>query len=122
MVASAETTAVWCDAAKQMGAITRQLIEVSTGNSKFNQAMENIRIMRYELIECEEPGAYNNFIRDLKRDLLSGKLGESRKELWFALRKAKLGLISSEEAPLSDVSQAQATEVCDVCTFLGIGY
>jgi ATP-dependent DNA helicase 2 subunit 2 len=114
MVAStADNIGVWHDAAKQMGAIIRQLIKESTGDSQFDRAMENMRVMRYELIECEEPEAYNSFIRDLKKDLFNGSLGERRNILWFTMRSAKLGLIDNEEAPRSEVSVAEATEVCE---------
>ena len=113
MVAStADNIAVWRDAAKQMGGITRQLIKESTGDSQYGRAMENMRVMRYELIECEEPDSYNSFIRDLKNDLLYGSLGDNRKDLWFDIKKAKLGLIDSEEAPRSEVAVAEAIEVC----------
>jgi ATP-dependent DNA helicase 2 subunit 2 len=114
MVAStADNIAVWRDAANQMGGIIRQLIKESTGDSQYDRAMENMRVMRYELIECEEPDSYNNFIRDLKKDLLNGSLGDNRKDLWFDIKKANLGLVDIEEAPRSEVLVAEATEVCD---------
>jgi ATP-dependent DNA helicase 2 subunit 2 len=115
-VASTEdSTTVWLDAMKQMGEITRQLLRDSTaGDSNYEQALENIRVMRYEMIECELPDPYNRFIHDLKKDLLNGSLGSDRRELWFKIRMARLGLIHSEETPLSEVSVVEATEVCDV--------
>jgi ATP-dependent DNA helicase 2 subunit 2 len=65
------------------------------------------------MIEFEEPGVYNDFIRELKSKLLRDELGGGRKDLWFQVtRERKLGLIDRETAPASDVSEEEAASVC----------
>jgi ATP-dependent DNA helicase 2 subunit 2 len=101
------------DAAKQMGDITRELIKSHEGASAgtiVEQALENIRVMREEMLQYEDPDSYNKFIRALKKDLLNGNLGENRRELWLKIKWAKLGLIDNEVEEKSNVSVAEAHE------------
>lgn len=99
------------DAAKQMGEIAREIIkEYTTGGHNYERAMEILKLMRYEMIECEEPESYNKFIRVLKKDLLNGSLGGDSKALWFRIRKANQGLINNEQASSSEVSVSEANE------------
>jgi ATP-dependent DNA helicase 2 subunit 2 len=99
------------DAAKQMGEITREVIkEYRLGALNYERAIENMKVMRYEMIECEEPDAYNKFIRSLKKDLLNGSLGGDARDLWFKIKSTKLGLIDSEDAQSSEVSVTEAAE------------
>ena len=101
-------------AAKQMGEIIRELLEEPIeGPARglfFDRAMENIRVMREEMIEYEEPESYNKFIRALKRAFLDGKFGEDRRKLWVKFRLARLGLIDSGAAATSEVSAEEANE------------
>ncbi|KAG0647032.1 ATP-dependent DNA helicase II subunit [Hyphodiscus hymeniophilus] len=102
------------DAAKQMGDIIVELIQrhavgTSAGTTE-EQAVENMTVMRDAMIEYEEPELYNKFIRPLKRDLLSGKMGENRTRLWFKVKSAKLGLIDDGTSEKSPVSAEQAAE------------
>ncbi|PTB64272.1 SPOC domain-like protein [Trichoderma citrinoviride] len=99
------------DATKQMGAIVRSLITDSFGDSKYAQAMEGIGAMREELINLEEPGLYNDFVRDLKKSLLSGALGGDRRDFWFKMRWAKLGLVDRKQSEVSTVTVEEADEV-----------
>ena len=74
------------------------------------------------MIEFEEPGLYNDFVRDLKGRLLRDELGGGRKDLWFrVVRERKLGLIDREAAPASDVSEEEAAEVCGAFPLLEHG-
>lgn len=100
------------NATRQMSEITRELIKESMADRKYEQATKNISVMREELIEVEAPDLYNKFIRDLKKDLLNSSLGGDRRELWFMIRKSKLGLIRSEDTVRSEVSEEEANEVC----------
>jgi ATP-dependent DNA helicase 2 subunit 2 len=107
------------EAAEQMGEITRnlmkQLKDVTTGGERiFERATENMKIMREEMLEYEDPESYNNFIRCLKKDFMNGRFGDNRREMWWDIKKASLGLIDNELDPKSEVSVAEAAEVCDI--------
>lgn len=99
------------NAARQMGAIVRSLVTDSFGDSKYNQAVESVGVMREELTNLEEPGLYNTFVLDLKKQLLSGALGGDRRDFWFKIRRSKLGLIDSTQSEVSDVTPEAADEV-----------
>ncbi|KAK5990007.1 ATP-dependent DNA helicase II subunit 2 [Cladobotryum mycophilum] len=98
------------DATKQMGTIVRSLITDSFGDNKYDQAIEGIGVMREELINLEEPGLYNDFVRELKKSLLSGALGGDRRDFWFKLRWSKLGVIDKEQSEVSTVTAEEAEE------------
>ncbi|PKK48560.1 hypothetical protein CI102_6263 [Trichoderma harzianum] len=107
---SSEEVEQIAEATKQMGAIVRSLITDSFGDSKYAQAMEGIGAMREELTNLEEPGLYNEFVRDLKKSLLSGALGGDRRDFWFKLRWAKQGLIDKKLLEVSTVTPEEADE------------
>lgn len=110
MLATGEDDDVFSQAVKQLGTIIREYIKTSTGDSKYGQALENIHVMREEMINLEEPEMYNDFMWDLKKQILGDKLGDSRKDFWLAVKEHRLGLIDSAEAPASDISKAKASE------------
>ena len=60
------------------------------------------------MIDLEEPAIYNDFIRDLKQKLLTEKLGGDRREMWWEIRKAKLGLIEKRVSEQSNVLEEEA--------------
>jgi ATP-dependent DNA helicase 2 subunit 2 len=98
-----------------MGSVIYELIRTSLGDQFYAQALENLAVLREQMIEFEEPGVYNEYIRDLKRRLLEGDLGEGRKDLWFQIiRERRLGLIDRETAPASEVGAGEAAEVCEL--------
>lgn len=105
---SSEEVEQIADATKQMGAIVQSLITDSFGDNKYAQAMESIGVMREELTNLEEPGQYNDFVRDLKKNLLSGTLGGDRRDFWFKIRWAKLGLINQSQSEASTVTLEEA--------------
>lgn len=51
------------------------------------------------------------FVGDLKKRLLSGELGGDRREMWWKVRKARLGLIDAKESEVSEVTEGEAKEV-----------
>lgn len=101
------------DATKQMGSIIRTLITDSFGDSKYAQAMECLGVMREEITNLEEPGLFNNFIRDLKKQLLAGALGGDRRDFWFKVRWSKMGLIDQKQSEVSDVTNDELEDVSD---------
>lgn len=64
--------------------------------------------MREELIDMEEPGAFNDYIRELKRKLLAEELGGDRREMWWEIKKSKLGLIEKKVSESSAVDEEEA--------------
>jgi ATP-dependent DNA helicase 2 subunit 2 len=112
LLESADDPELIPDAAKQMGAVIHELIRTSLGDQWYAQALENLRVLRDQMIEYEEPAVYNDFVRDLKARLLSDALGAGRRDLWFGIvREKKLGLIDRATAPASEVEEAEAAEV-----------
>ena len=101
-------------AATQMASIIKSLITDSFGDSKYDQAMEGIGVMREELTNLEEVGVYNTFAKDLKKGLLTGALGGDRRDFWFKIRWSRLGLIDSRQSESSNVSPEQAEEVSTI--------
>jgi len=94
-----------------MGIVIRDLITDSLGNNEYDQAMEDLGVFRAQMIEMEEPDFYNTFIADLKMRLLSGELGGDRRELWWQMKGAKIGLIDETQSEQSKVTMQEAIEV-----------
>lgn len=94
-----------------MGTIIRDIITSSFGGGADDRALEHMGAMREELVNFEEPGLYNAFARDVKGRMLSGELGGDRREMWWKVRKAKLGLIDGKESEVSKVTEDEAKEV-----------
>lgn len=97
--------------AKQFAAIIKTRIKNSFGDMNYARAVEEISVMREELIEMEEPGIYNDFIRDLKTQLLAEELGGDRREMWWELKKSRLGLIDKKTSEQSAVEDEEAKAV-----------
>ena len=95
----------------QLGEIVRTWIKDSMGDANYGRAVEGIRTMREECTELEEPGMFNDFLRDLRTTLFKGELGGDRREMWWQLRCNHLGLIGKKNDPRSDVTEEQAREV-----------
>lgn len=111
MLDTADDLSVIEEASKQMSTIIRSLITHSLGDSGYSRAIENLAVMREELINMEEPGLYNDFLRDLKKKLLAGELGGDRRDMLWEIRKARLGLIDKKSSETSEVTEEEATEV-----------
>ena len=96
------------DAVKQLSDIVEAQIRDSFGDIAYGKAVEELSTMRSEMIEMEEPAAYNEFIRSLKGKLLGEELGGDRREMWFEIRKNKLGLIEKKSSEQSSVDEDEA--------------
>ncbi|PGH15992.1 hypothetical protein AJ80_05368 [Polytolypa hystricis UAMH7299] len=99
------------DAVKQMSSIIESQIKHSLGDVNYDRAVEGLGTMKDELVAYEEPGLYNTFIRQLKRKLLDDKLGGDRREMWWLIRKNRLGLIDKNVSEQSEVTEPEAREV-----------
>lgn len=53
--------------------------------------------MRSELIELEEVGIWNEWVRELREKVLKGELGGDRKELWREVGRNRVGLVGRGE-------------------------
>jgi ATP-dependent DNA helicase 2 subunit 2 len=98
------------EAADAMASQIRTLIRSSVGDSAYGRALEALRVMRDELTELEEPEIWNNFVRELKSELLEGKLGGDRREMWWRVRGSKYGLIDRKRCFASDVMEEEAVQ------------
>lgn len=98
------------DAANQLSAIIEMRIKDSFGDDAYGQALEELRVLREELIDMEEPGIYNDFMTSLKKKLLGDSLGGDRREMWWQLRKNQLGLIETKQHPMSKVTSEEAKQ------------
>ncbi len=96
------------DVAVQFGTIIETQIRDSFGDIAYNRAIEELTVMRDELIDMEEPGAFNDYIRELKRKLLAEELGGDRREMWWEIKKNKLGLIEKKVSEPSSVDEEEA--------------
>ncbi|KAF3490890.1 uncharacterized protein GIQ15_00407 [Arthroderma uncinatum] len=98
------------DSVKQMCAIIENQIKHSLGDSHYDRAIECLGTMRDEIISFEEPDLYNDFIRGLKQKLLDDKLGGDRRELWWLIRKNRIGLVDNKVVEISNVTEQEARE------------
>ena len=77
----------------------------------YGKAIEELSVLRVEMIDLEEPGVYNAVLRKLKEKLLKGELGGERKDFWYEVRKNRLGLVDKKASERSEVSEDEAKEV-----------
>ncbi|KAL8758416.1 MAG: hypothetical protein Q9199_001491 [Rusavskia elegans] len=105
---SAESIEALQDAAQQLGKIIEGRIKDSFGDIAYARALEEIKTLREEMTEMEEPALFNDFASQLKRKLLAEELGGNRKDFWWEYRKSKLGLIDKKAAETSDATEEDA--------------
>ena len=98
------------DATKQLGTIVEMEIKDSFANRDYDKAIEKIGAMRDEMADLEEPDAYNNFLKRLKGKLLAGELNGDRRDMWFLIRRHKLGLIARNVSKSSSVDDEEARQ------------
>ncbi|KAF7532060.1 hypothetical protein G7054_g8337 [Neopestalotiopsis clavispora] len=112
LLLTADDDAIVVEAGKQMGAVISDLVSESFGDLNFDQAAENLKVFREEMINIEFPKIYDDFLRDFKKRLFTGALGGDRREFWFNnVRKPKLGLIDTTVSDVSKVTPEEAAEV-----------
>lgn len=103
------------NAVKDMGQIVRSLIKESMGDKDYARAQENIGVMREQCIDFEVPQLYNDFLRDLKKQISSGALGGDRREMWSKYimwpAQGRLGLITKSQCEASDMAEEEAQQV-----------
>ncbi|KOS48871.1 hypothetical protein ACN38_g83 [Penicillium nordicum] len=109
-LARAESIDAIHDAVQQMAKIIEIQITHSLGHSNYDRVIEGLGTMREELVDYEEPVVYNDFVRQLKGKMLREELGGDRRELWWFVRKGKLGLIGKSEVDSSAVEEEEAQE------------
>ena len=96
------------DAAQQLAAIIETQIKDSFSDIAYPRAVEELGVLREELMDLEEPGIYNDLIRQLKKKLLAEELGGDRREMWWEVRKNRLGLIEKKSSEVSRVDEEEA--------------
>ncbi|KAK2802621.1 ATP-dependent DNA helicase II subunit 2 [Onygenales sp. PD_10] len=96
------------DAVKQMSIIIENQIRHSLGDANYDRAIEGLGTMKEELVAFEEPGLYNEFIRGLKGKILGDQLGGDRREMWWYIRKSRVGLIDKKLSEFSEVTEEEA--------------
>ncbi|OQV05397.1 Ku70/Ku80 alpha/beta domain-containing protein [Cladophialophora immunda] len=98
------------DAVRQMQEILEGLVKSDFGGQNYPRVVAGLGEMRQELIGYEEPMLYNAVMRQLKEKIFREQLGGNRRELWWTIRKSKLGLISKDEDDRSSVDAVDAEE------------
>lgn len=96
------------DAVKQMGAIVEEQVRSSFGDRNYEQAVEEMSVVREEMLQMEMPKLYNGVLRELKRKLMAGELDGDRTEFWWKVRTGHLGLIDQSQVEYSDVTHEEA--------------
>jgi ATP-dependent DNA helicase 2 subunit 2 len=111
MLATTEDPGGIQDAAKQMSHIITSQIKYSLADSSYGRAAEGLQVMREELTALEEPGIYNDFIKELKKKIMAGELGGDRREMWWEIRRNHLGYITNKMSELSSITDEEAKQV-----------
>lgn len=99
------------DTVRQMATIVEDQIRNSLGDANYDRTVESLGVMRDELVSYEEPTLYNDFLKQLKEKVLKEELGGDRRELWWLLRRNRLGLIDQQQSDRSGVTEDEAKEV-----------
>lgn len=110
-LATAETVDAVKEATGQMQKIIEDHIRNSFGDSNYDRVVEELGVLREELIDYEEPDLYNDFVRQLKEKILKEQLGGDRQELWWLIRRSKIGLIDKAASDRSEVTEEEAKQV-----------
>lgn len=111
MLSRAENIESIYDAVKQICVIIETQVKDSLGDANYDRVVEELGTIREEMVDYEEPALYNDFLRSLKSKLLLEELGGNRRELWWLLRRSKVGLIDRNTSGRSEVSEEEAKEV-----------
>lgn len=82
----------------QFSAVIEKHITTSFGVQNYKRVQEEMRLLRTEMMAMEEPALWNEWARKVKRKMLDGEMGGDRKELWFQIRRAGLGLVDKDQS------------------------
>lgn len=104
LLSSAPDTSSFKETNDQFLAIIENHITTSLGDQNYERAVEELGVMRREMIEYEEPGMYNEIIDHLFVELENGKLNGDRKEMAYLIRRNRLGRIESNESDMPETS------------------
>lgn len=96
------------DACKQLKYIIFDWIRHSMGSTGYGRALEGIGAMRAQMLDMEEPGPFNDFMKELKKKVLGGELGGDRAEMWYRIKVNKVCPISKAEFPSSEFTEEEA--------------
>ncbi|KAL1986354.1 hypothetical protein VTN96DRAFT_6433 [Rasamsonia emersonii] len=107
---NAETIDAVRDAVSQMESIIENHIRSSFGDANYDRVIEELGVLREELIAYEEPDLYNDFLRRLKDKILNEELGGDRRELWWLVRRQRVGLIDKKASERVEVTEQEARE------------
>ncbi|KAI2481938.1 ATP-dependent DNA helicase II protein [Pyrenophora tritici-repentis] len=102
------------EAADSIAKEVRSLISNSVGDSAYARALEAIRVMREEITSLEEPEIYNEFVKQLKEDILGGKFNGNRRDMWWKIKGNKYGLIDMKRCYHSSVTEDQARRFYEI--------
>ncbi|OAP54514.1 hypothetical protein AYL99_10962 [Fonsecaea erecta] len=102
------------EAVRQMQKILEDLVRKDFGGQNYPRVVAALGEMRQEIVGLEEPTMYNTVLRELKEKIFTDQLGGNRRELWWSIRKSKLGLISEVEDERSTVDAMEAEEFLNI--------
>jgi ATP-dependent DNA helicase 2 subunit 2 len=111
MLSTAETIDAIRDAVSQMEEIIEDQIRNSFADANYDRVIEELGVLREELVAYEEPVLFNDFLRKLKDKMLKEELGGDRQELWWLIRRHRVGLIDKKTSERADVTEEEAREV-----------
>lgn len=107
---TATSVADYEEAFAQIGGIVKDFIRHSMGESGYGRAIETLRVMREECADAEMAGCWNEYMKGLKKEVLGEELGGDRREMWFLVRRNRLGLLGRKESKESAVEEEEAQE------------
>lgn len=110
LLSSADSIEIIKDAAGQMTRIIEGLIKDSVADINYGRAIEAIGVFRSEMIDLEEPGLYNDFLKGLKGKVQREELGGDRREMWIRIRNNRMGLIGKGTSAVSDVTDEEVKD------------
>lgn len=95
-------------AGEEMLVIMKELITHSLADTNYGRVCEMLKVMREEYIDFDEPGVYNEVVRELKRAIQEEELNGDREDIWMELRINKLGLVTRGESSRAEVEEEDA--------------
>ncbi|KAL9034293.1 MAG: hypothetical protein Q9214_007106, partial [Letrouitia sp. 1 TL-2023] len=96
------------DAVDQLGNVIEEQVKNSFGDITYGRVIEELGVVREEMVELEMPEIYNKFVIQFKRKLLNEELGGNRKDLWWEMKKNRIGLIEKRTSERSEVTEEEA--------------